>query len=150
MRVRQEKAVLSGRPRFSPLRRLQKSYACGIMDTLNQETRLLGHVGWDGSAATSERVMLRASVLNRKQVARNQYVRIQDEAGVRSGFLARIVSGPFFHRAGAPTVGGTTASSSMECFLLADLAIPGELVQGRSRDPNSRPAPGSQATSPPS
>lgn len=113
------------------------------MPFTDQNAKLLGQVAWDGSTATSERVLLRASVLNRKQVERNQYVRIQDESGVRSGFLARVVAGPFFHRSGSPTVGGNTATSSMECFLLADLEIQGEMVNGRSRDTNSRPAPGS-------
>jgi hypothetical protein len=105
--------------------------------------RLLGCVAWDGSAATSERVLLRAPVTNRPLAERNQYVRIQDEEGARTGFLARIVSGPFFHRAGALTVGGTMGGASLESFLMADLEIQGELVGGRARDTNSRPAPGS-------
>ena len=114
------------------------------MEIVDQDAKLLGQVAWDGAVATSERVLLRGSVLNRKYVERNQYVRIQDETGgPRSGFLARVIAGPFFHRSGSPTVGGMTASSSMECFLLADLEIQGELVRGRSRDTNSRPAPGS-------
>jgi hypothetical protein len=105
--------------------------------------KLLGQVAWDGSTATSERVLLRAAVLNRHLLERNQYVRIQDEDGVRSGFLARVVSGPFFHRSGGATVAGLTAGHSVESFLLADLEIQGELVGGRPRDTNSRPAPGS-------
>jgi hypothetical protein len=111
------------------------------MNVHEQDAKLIGHVSWDGATATSERVLLRASVLNRRLVERNQYVRIQDESGPRSGFLARIINGPFFHRSGAPTVGGMNGSNSMECFLLADLEIQGELVRGRSRDTNSRPAP---------
>ena len=97
-----------------------------------QEAPLLGHVAWDGTTATSERVLLRAGVRNRGLVERNQYVRIQDEDGVRSGFLARVVAGPFFHRSGTPTVAGMTAGASMECFLLADLEVQGELVGGRA------------------
>ena len=31
-------------------------------------------------------------------------VRIQDDDGVRAGFLARIVHGPFFHRSGMRNV----------------------------------------------
>ena len=108
-----------------------------------QDSKLLGQVAWDGSTATSERVLLRGSIVNRKQIERNQYVRVQDDNGTRSGFLARVIAGPFFHRSGSPTVGGMTASASMECFLLADLEILGELVRGRARDTNSRPAPGS-------
>ena len=109
----------------------------------NQDPKLLGHVAWDGATATSERVLLRGSVANRKQIERNQYVRVHDENGARTGFLARIVAGPFFHRSGSPTVAGMTATDSMECFLLADLEIQGELVRGRARDTNSRPVPGS-------
>jgi hypothetical protein len=111
------------------------------MEIVNHDAQLLGHVAWDGSQASSERVMLRASVLSRKQVERNQYVRIKDEDGPRSGFLARITGGPFFHRSGSATVGGMAATSSMECFLLAELEVLAELVGGRSRDTNSRPAP---------
>jgi DNA helicase HerA-like ATPase len=106
------------------------------------EAKLLGHVAWDGSTATSDRVLLRAAVVNRRFVERNQYVRIQDEEGARAGFLAKIVTGPFFHRSGSPTVGGLTASSSVESFLLAEMEVQSELVKGRARDTNSRPAPG--------
>jgi DNA helicase HerA-like ATPase len=106
--------------------------------------RLLGQVAWDGSDATSERVLLRAPVFSRRHIERNQYVRIQDEEGSRSGFLARVISGPFFFRAGS--TGGaahTSSSSAGDQYLLADLEIQGELAEGRSRDTNSRPAPGS-------
>jgi hypothetical protein len=105
--------------------------------------RLLGHVAWDGASATSERVLLRAPVVNRQLAERNQYVRIQDKEGVRTGFLARVVSGPFFHKSGAATVAGTPAGSSLNSCLLAYLEIHGEMVGGRVRDTNSRPAPGS-------
>jgi hypothetical protein len=113
------------------------------MSDIDRNHRLLGHVSWDGSTATSEQVLLRASVANRQRVERNHYVRIEDPDGDRDGFLARIVRGPFFHRSGSPTVGGMTAGGSMECFLLAGLEIQGELVRGRLRDTHSRPAPGS-------
>ncbi len=112
------------------------------MADADHEARLLGHVAWDGATATSERVLLRATVVNRRLLERNQYVRIHDEDGERTGFLARIVAGPFFHRSGSATVGGLTAGSSFESFLLAELEIHGELAAGRSRDTNSRPAPG--------
>jgi DNA helicase HerA-like ATPase len=108
----------------------------------DQGKLLLGQVAWDGSVATSERVLLRAAVLNRRLIERNRYVRIQDEAGVRTGFLARIISGPFFHRSGAATVAGRIGDSSLEMFLLAELEIQGEIIEGQPRDTNSRPAPG--------
>jgi hypothetical protein len=107
------------------------------------EATLLGHVTWDGAAAKSEHVMLRAGVMNRRLIERNQYVRIQDEVGTRTGYLARVVSGPFFHRTGAPTVGGLHEKSSLESFLLAELEIQGEIVSNQTRDTNSRPVPGS-------
>ncbi|HJT78996.1 MAG TPA: ATP-binding protein, partial [Gemmataceae bacterium] len=47
-----------------------------------------------------------------------------------------------FHRSGMPTVGGLTAGQSMEAFLLAEVEIQGEVVGGRTRDTNSRPAAG--------
>jgi DNA helicase HerA-like ATPase len=107
------------------------------------EARLLGQIAWDGNDATSERVMLRAPVFSRRHVERNQYVRILDEEGGRSGFLARIVSGPFFYRAGVAAGAASLAGSGGDNYLLADLEIQGELVGGKTRDTNSRPAPGS-------
>jgi DNA helicase HerA-like ATPase len=113
------------------------------MTTVLEEAKLLGQIGWDGSTATSERVQLRASLLNRKYVERNHYVRIEDPEGERSGFLARVIAGPFFHRSGSTTVGGLKAGASLEGFLLVELEVQGELVAGRSRDTNARPVPGS-------
>jgi DNA helicase HerA-like ATPase len=112
-----------------------------VEDASNKPIRL-GEIGWDGSAATSERVLLRASLVCRQFVERNHYVRIEDREGQRSGFLARVVAGPFFHRSGGPTVGGLTAGASIEGHLLVELEIHGELVDGKSRDTNSRPFPG--------
>ncbi|MEI7686485.1 MAG: ATP-binding protein [Planctomycetota bacterium] len=106
------------------------------------EARLLGQVAWDGTDATSERVMLRAPVFSRRHIERNQYVRILDDEGGRTGFLARVVSGPFFYRPGVPAGAANTGSAS-DNYLLADLEIQGEVVEGRTRDTNSRPAPGS-------
>ena len=108
----------------------------------SNEPGFLGHVSWDGSTATSERVLLRTNIANKRLVERNQYVRIDDPEGLRSGFLARVIAGPFFHRSGTTTVGGMTAGTSLDCVLLADLEIQGEIVEGRPRDTNSRPSPG--------
>jgi hypothetical protein len=113
------------------------------MTEATQAGRLLGHVAWDGSAATSERVQLRTTVTNRRFVERNHYVRIQDEDGKRSGYVGRIMAGPFFHRAGRTQASGLDTNGSLESFLLAELEIQGEIVEGRTRDTNSRPAPGS-------
>src|SRR5205807_2023120 len=71
------------------------------------------------------------------------YVRIQDEEGRRSGFVGRILNGPFFHRVGRPLASGLETTGSVESYLLADLEVQGEIVDGRTRDTNSRPAPGS-------
>ncbi|MBL8792343.1 MAG: ATP-binding protein [Planctomycetia bacterium] len=103
----------------------------------------LGTVSWDGANATSERVLLRTNIVNRQLVERNQYVRIDEAEGARTGYLARVVAGPFFHRAGTATVGGMTAGGSLDCVLMAELEIQGEIVEGRPRDTNSRPSPGS-------
>lgn len=108
------------------------------MDTTDRD-KCLGHVEWDDSTATSERVRLRGPVEQRRWVVRNQYVRILDQEGPRSGFLAKIVAGPFFRPGGAP---GDVADVS-KGDVLADLEIQGELVEGRLRDTNTRPLPGS-------
>lgn len=104
------------------------------MPDTKPESPLLGHIEWDTESASSDTVRLRASVENRRLVVRNEFVQIRDEEGPRSGFLARVAAGPFFHRAGpAPA----------DSYLLADLEIQGELVAGRPRDTNTRPVPGS-------
>jgi uncharacterized protein len=97
--------------------------------------RLLGHVEWDGAAAQSDRVFLKATVERGRRLTRNQYVRIRDEDGTRSGFLARLVAGPFFR-------GGPDSEPADEPYVLAELELHGELVGGRSRDTSARPMPG--------
>src|SRR5262249_42213419 len=66
-------------------KRLRTSEA-GRMVESDPKGKMLGQVAWDGSTATSERVLLRAAVLNRSLMERDQYVRIQDEDGDRTGF----------------------------------------------------------------
>lgn len=112
------------------------------MADLENDGRLLGQVAWDDREATSERVMLRAPIFNRRHIERNQYVCILDDEGDRSGFLARVISGPFFFRPGV-SAGMPNTGSTADNYLLADLEIQGEVVEGRTRDTNSRPAPGS-------
>ena len=97
-----------------------------------QDFRHLGKIEWDGPGASNDRVMLRAPFANGRRILRNQYVRIQDEDGPRSGFLARIVAGPFFQNEPA---GGSA-------HVLAELEVQGELIKGRPRDTNARPTPG--------
>ncbi len=112
------------------------------MATANSEARLLGHIEWDSSEVTSERAVLWAPVANRSFLARNQYVRIHDEDGARTGFLARIVTGPFFYPGGGPKTEATEDSLKQTQQVLADVEIQGEVVAGRLRDTNTRPAPG--------
>jgi DNA helicase HerA-like ATPase len=96
---------------------------------------LLGEVAFDGPQATSDRVLLRAPLDHSRRVLRNQYVRIVDEDGPRSGFLARVVAGPFFQ-------GGDEFDA--DSHVVADLELQGELVKGRARDTNARPRPGAR------
>jgi hypothetical protein len=101
------------------------------------QVRYLGTVEWDGPAATSDRVLLRAPLENDRRILRNQYVRIEDEDGTRTGFLARVVAGPFFRE---------NLDTMVDCgensHVVAELELQGELVQGRARDTNARPRPG--------
>lgn len=112
------------------------------METSSSQARVLGHVEWDTTEATSERALLWAPVANRRFIVRNQYVRIKDEDGPRVGFLARIVNGPFFFRADDEEGEATEDSVTLNHHVRADLEIQGELVGGRLQDTNSRPAPG--------
>jgi DNA helicase HerA-like ATPase len=102
--------------------------------------RFLGHIAWDGPSAVSDRVILHAPYENGRRVLRNQYVRILDDDGHRSGFLARIVAGPFFREGPAPA-----SPPGAKSHAVAELELQGELVKGRPRDTNARPAPGAQA-----
>src|SRR5260370_37403619 len=63
----------------------------------------LGYVDWDSATASNERVIMRSPLANRDRIIRDQYVRIEDPLGSRTGFLGRIVAGPFFSPRGAPT-----------------------------------------------
>ena len=56
----------------------------------------LGYIDWDCPTSCNERVIMRASIHNRERIVRDQYVRIDDPMGSRTGFLGRIVAGPFF------------------------------------------------------
>src|SRR5437899_2515681 len=101
----------------------------------------LGVVDWDDSTASHERVIMRAPLANRDRIIRDQYVRIEDSLGSRSGFLGRIVAGPFFSAGEAPGHGspGRQDQGAGEISILAEIELQGELVDGRPRVSKSRP-----------
>src|SRR5437870_5080688 len=101
----------------------------------------LGYVDWDTSTASNERVIMRAPLANRDRIIRDQYVRIEDSLGSRSGFLGRIVAGPFFSAGEAPGHGspGRQDQGAGEISILAEIELQGELVDGRPRVSKSRP-----------
>jgi len=105
-----------------------------------QHSDLLGHIDWDKPGATNERVILRSPRENRSRVLRNQFVRITDAKAASTQFLGRTVAGPFF--ADSIRTGGEKGHVR-EDDITADIEIQGELVDGRPRDTNNRPSPGS-------
>jgi DNA helicase HerA-like ATPase len=107
---------------------------------LPESSDLLGHVDWDKPGATNERVLLRAPRENRTRVVRNQFVRIIDAKSAATQFLGRTVAGPFFAADPRP---GAEKELPREGDIAAEIEIQGELVDGRPRDTNNRPAPGS-------
>jgi DNA helicase HerA-like ATPase len=99
-------------------------------------------VDWDNATASNERVVMRCPLANRDRIIRDQYVRIEDPLGSRSGFLGRIVGGPFFSQRGLPTNGPQHSLGqglSGEISILAEIELQGELVDGRARASKSRP-----------
>ncbi len=105
---------------------------------VNGSERKLGHLGkteWDGAQAISDRVLLRALLEDGPRITRNQYVRIHEEEEGRSGFLARVVAGPFFRRAPEEDL-------EPDFHVIAEMELQGEIVGGRPRDTNARPSPG--------
>ena len=108
---------------------------------ITPDHRYLGTITWDGPAASSDRVLLHAPLGNDRRILRNQYVRIDDEDGPRTGFLARIVAGPFFHE-NEDESNDTVVDPGENSHVLAELELQGELIKGRARDTNARPRPG--------
>jgi hypothetical protein len=102
-------------------------------------TSVLGYVDWDGSTACNERVIMRSPLVNRGRIIRDQYVRIEDPLGSRSGFLGRIVGGPFFSQRAATSSPLVSHGLSGEVSVLAEIELQGELVEGRHRASKSRP-----------
>src|SRR6266404_9773270 len=97
----------------------------------------LGYVDWDSSTASNERVIMRSPLANRDRIIRDQYVRIEDSLGSRSGFLGRIVAGPFFSaREGASA--HPDAGVAGDVTILAEIELQGELIDGRPRVSKSR------------
>src|SRR5262245_22846085 len=103
----------------------------------------LGYVAEDRANPANEHVRMWTRSSNRARLLRDQFVQILDPLGKRSGFLGRIVSGPFFGSAesAVPREGDTPWGA--ESVIYADIEIHGELIQGRPHDTKSRPAPGS-------
>jgi hypothetical protein len=100
---------------------------------------VLGHIDWDQSSATNERVVLRAPASSRQGILRNQFVRIEDPTGTRTQYLGRIVAGPFFPS--GDSLNGRPVPKERD--ILAQIEVQGELIGGRPFDTNNRPAPGS-------
>ena len=102
----------------------------------------LGYVDWDSTTACNERVIMRSPLANRERIIRDQYVRIEDTLGSRTGFLGRIVAGPFFSQRGLLTTGANASLGkglSGEIAVQAEIELQGELVDGRARASTSRP-----------
>jgi DNA helicase HerA-like ATPase len=105
-----------------------------------ETSHLLGHIDWDLPGASNERVVVRAPKEHRARVLRNQFLVITDAKAAGTLFLGRTVAGPFF---ADHTLAGPDDSSAREGDITAEIEIQGELVEGRPRDTNNRPAPGS-------
>jgi DNA helicase HerA-like ATPase len=100
----------------------------------------LGYVDWDSSTASNERVVMRCPLANRDRIIRDQYVRIEDPLGSRTGFLGRIVAGPFFSHRGITNAAHSLGQGlSGEISIQAEIELQGELVEGRARASKSRP-----------
>ncbi len=102
----------------------------------------LGYVDWDGSGATNDRILMRSPVGNRDRIMRDQYVCIEDPMGCRTGFLGRIIKGPFFSPRGASAAGSGFSLGfglSNEVGVMAEIELLGELVEGQQRASKSRP-----------
>src|ERR1043165_7540932 len=88
----------------------------------------LGHVDWDSSTASNERVVMRSPLINRERIIRDQYVRIEDPTAARAGFLGRIVAGPFFSSHRGPRGVSSGQALSGEIGILGEIELRGELV----------------------
>src|SRR5260221_3909641 len=80
---------LPKRPATRNVPQLQDRMTMSTVASIATDTEygLLGYVEWDGVAATSDRVFLKATIEDGPHLTPNQYVRIRDEDGTRSGIL---------------------------------------------------------------
>src|ERR1043166_2344002 len=102
----------------------------------------LGYVDWDSSSASNEQVIMRSPIGNRDLIVRDQYVRIEDPAGVRTGFLGRIIAGPFYaHRGGNTNAFHAALGKGLsgEVAIWAEIELQAEMADGRLRAMKSRP-----------
>jgi len=103
---------------------------------------MLGRVTRDGSSASNERVLVEIAWENRDRVVRDRFVLIDDPLAQRSGFLGRVIAGPFFREGQDESCeypNGRLGPKS----ILAEVELHGELLEGRTFNSKSRPAPGS-------
>jgi DNA helicase HerA-like ATPase len=118
--------------------------ALKLAETQPQHSEMspLGYIDWDNAGSSNERVLMRVPLTNRERIIRDQYVRIEDQLGERSGYLGRIVAGPFFSPRGGAGA-GSSASLGLgltgEIGILAEIELLGELVDGQTRASKSRP-----------
>lgn len=100
----------------------------------------LGYVDWDGASPSNERVLMRSPLIHRERIVRDQYVRIEDAIGSRTGFLGRIVAGPFFSpRAAGGNSVPLASGLSGEFAIQSEIELQGEFVEGRQLSSKSRP-----------
>src|ERR1700677_2851432 len=102
----------------------------------------LGYVDWDSATPNNDCIVMQAPLANRGRIIRDQYVRIEDPLGSRTGFLGRIVAGPFFSPRGTPSRGSSVSLGqglSGEISIYAEIELQGELVDGKLRTSKSRP-----------
>src|SRR5439155_5138257 len=99
----------------------------------------LGHIAEDGVKLSNQRTGMWAPPAHRLRVLRDRFVHILDPLGKRSGFLGRIIAGPYFPL--QETKNGENGHRE-PASIFAEIEIEAELVQGRPQETKSRPAPG--------
>lgn len=105
----------------------------------SSERQPLGYIAEDGPSLSNQRARLWAPPGHRLRVLRDRFVHVVDPLGKRSGFLGRIIGGPYFSFRAASNE--ESAGEEQPC-IFAEIEIEAELVQGRPIETKSRPAPG--------